>query len=363
MQSSPLRVALVATSPDILGGHAVQAVALLRGLADEGCVVRFVPINPRFPRGLGWARAVPGLRTLLNQGIYLPSLAAFREVDVVHLFSASYWSFLLGPAPALLAARACGKPVVLHYHSGEAEDHLSHWGPLVHPWLRLADRIVVPSRYLRDVFGRHGYTTRMIPNVIDPASFRFRRRRRLRPRLVSVRNLEGHYGVDTILRAFALVRAHWPEASLTVAGQGSQAEPLRRLAADLGDAGVRFVGRVEPGRMPELLDSADIMLNASLVDNQPVTLLEAMAAGLPVVTSSAGDIPSLVRDGETGRLVPPRDPAAMARVVGDLLAHPVAAARIARRARRQVERYTWAHARRAWMDVYAQAAGFETEAA
>jgi glycosyltransferase involved in cell wall biosynthesis len=363
MRSSPLRVALVATSPDILGGHAVQALALARGLADEGCDVRFVPINPRFPRALAWARGVPGLRTLLNQGIYLPSLVALREADLVHVFSASYWSFLLAPAPALLVARACGKPVVLHYHSGEAEDHLSHWGPLVHPWLRLADRIVVPSRYLREVFGRHGYDALQIPNVIDPRHFGFRERWGLRPRLVSVRNLEKHYGVDTILRAFALVRAQWPNASLTVAGQGSQEQPLRRLAAELGDTGIRFVGRVEPGRMPALLDTAEIMLNASLVDNQPVTLLEAMAAGLPVVTSAAGDIPSLVRDGETGRLVPARDPAAMARAVGDLLAHPVAAARIVRRARHEVERYTWARVRCDWMELYAQAAHPVREAA
>jgi glycosyltransferase involved in cell wall biosynthesis len=363
MRPSPLHVALVATSPDILGGHAVQARALVRGLASESCVVRFVPINPRFPRALAWVRAIPVLRTLLNQCLYLPSLAAFREADVVHVFSASYWSFLLGPVPAMVVASACRKPVVLHYHSGEAEDHLSRWGLLVHPWLRLADRIVVPSQYLLDIFKRHGYAPRMIPNVIDPASFPFRPRRRLRPRLVSVRNLERHYGVDTILRAFALVRAQRPDASLTVAGQGSQEEPLRRLAAELGVSGVRFVGRVEPERMPELLDSADIMVNASFVDNQPVTLLEAMAAGLPVVTSPAGDIPSLVLDGETGRLVPPRDPVAMARAVGDLLARPVAAARIAQCARRVVERYTWTYARRAWMEVYAQALDSVTEAA
>jgi glycosyltransferase involved in cell wall biosynthesis len=353
----------VAASPDILGGHAVQALALARGLATAGCAVHFVPVNPRFPRVLSWARALPGLRTLVNQLLYLPRLAEFRKVDVVHVFSASYWSFLLGPAPALLAARACGKPVVLHYHSGEADDHLSSWGLLVHPWLRLAQRIVVPSPYLRDVFGRHGYAVQVIPNVIDPVSFRFRARRRLRPRLVSVRNLERHYGVDTILHAFALLRIRWPDATLTVAGQGSQAEPLRRLAADLGEGGVRFVGRVEPERMPDLLQSADIMLNASLVDNQPVTLLEAMAAGLPVVTSAAGDIPSLVRDGETGRLVPTGDPVAMARAVGELLVRPVAAARIAERARRQVERYTWEVAGRAWMELYAQAAGTEAKAA
>jgi L-malate glycosyltransferase len=359
MPSSPIRrVALVATSLDIVGGHGVQASELRRGLVAEGLDVRVVPINPRFPRALGWARRAPGLRTLLNQALYVPRLLSFRGVDVVHVFSASYWSFLLAPVPAMLAARACGRPVVLHYHSGEADDHLAHWGPLVHPWLRLAHRIVVPSEYLRDVFARYGYSASVIPNVIDPVRFRFRERPCLRPRLLSVRNLESHYGVDTILRAFALVRARHPEASLTVAGVGSRAEPLRRLARALGRDGIRFVGRVEPSHMPALLRDADVLLNASLVDNQPVTLLEAFAAGLPVVTTPTGDILSLVQDGETGRLVPAGDPAAIARVVDELLLDPHAALQMTRRARQYVERHTWSHVRHAWLDAYTRAAQF-----
>jgi glycosyltransferase involved in cell wall biosynthesis len=356
MRSRPLQVALVATSTDIMGGHAVQALALRRGLADAGAVVRFVPINPRFPRGLRWLRAVPGLRTALNQGLYVASLKALRGADVVHVFCASYLSFLLGPVPALVAARAWGKPVVLHYHSGEAEDHLARWGVLVHPWLRRADRLAVPSQYLRRVFAQHGHVARVIPNVVDVDRFRFRAREPLQPRLLSIRNLEAHYGVDTILRAFALVRARRPDATLTVAGDGRQAAPLRRLAGAIGDAGIRFVGRVEPERMPDLLDQADVLLNASLVDNQPVTLLEAFAAGLPVVTTAIGDIGSLVRDGETGHIVAPRDRTAIAQAVLQLLADGGAAARIARRARAEVEAYTWARVGRAWTDLYAEAA-------
>jgi L-malate glycosyltransferase len=351
------RVALVATSLDIVGGHGVQASELARGLAAEGMEVRIVPINPRFPRLLRWARRAPGLRTLLNQALFLPRLAALRDVDVVHVFSASYWSFLLAPVPAMLAARACGRPVVLHYHSGEAEDHLANWGRFVHPWLRLADRIVVPSEYLRDVFGRHGYPVTVIPNVIDPARFVFGERPLLRPRLLSVRNLETHYGIDTILRAFALVRARRSDATLAVAGVGSEAAALRVLATELGDAGVRFVGRVEPADMPALMRDADILLNASRVDNQPVTLLEAFAAGLPVITTPTGDIPSLVQGGDAGRLVPVDDPAAMARAVERLIAEPEGALGMVRRARRRVERHTWAHVRSAWMDTYAEAAG------
>src|SRR5262249_51467782 len=144
MPSRPLRVALVATSLDILGGHAVQALALLRGLAGDGTAVRLVPVNPRFPRALAGLRRVPLLRTVLNQVLYCASLRRLREADVVHVFCASYWSFLLGPVPALLAARVWRRPVVLHYHSGEAADHLARWGVLVHPWLRRADGLAVP---------------------------------------------------------------------------------------------------------------------------------------------------------------------------------------------------------------------------
>ena len=78
--------------------------------------------------------------------------------------------------PAMLVGRLFRKRVVLHYHSGEAYDHLANWGIFVHPWLRMADRIVVPSEYLREVFSRHGYRTRVIRNIVDTTRFRFRRR-------------------------------------------------------------------------------------------------------------------------------------------------------------------------------------------
>ena len=237
------------------------------------------------------------------------------------MFSASYWSFLLAPAPAMLAARACGKRVVLHYHSGEADDHLARWGRSCTPGCACADRIVVPSA----VPARRLRASRLRgtgdPERRRPASFRYRERDAAAARGSSRPATSSATTASTRSCARSpSLRARGPDATLTVAGEGSQAAPLRRLAADLGDGGVRFVGRVEPERMPACSTTADILLNASLVDNQPVTLLEAFAAGLPVVTTPTGDIASLVRDGETGRLVPPGDPAAMARAVGELLA-------------------------------------------
>jgi glycosyltransferase involved in cell wall biosynthesis len=347
------RVAIVAASLDILGGQGVQARALADALRRDGYSVDFVPINPRFPRGLGWLRRLRYLRTLVNQALYLPSLVRLARADVVHVFSASFWSFLLAPVPAMVAAKALGARVVLHYHSGEAGEHLERWGMLVHPWLRLADVIAVPSGYLAEAFGSHGYSTRVIHNVVDLSRFQYRERVPPRPRLVSTRNLEPYYRVDVVLAAFARVKAELPEATLTIAGYGSEEPRLRRLAP----AGVCFVGRVEPASMPRLLDDADVFVNASVVDNQPVSILEAFAAGVPVVSTPTGDIAAMVRHDETGLLVPPLDADALAAAVLALLRDPARAARLARRAREECDRYTWPAVRDQWASVYAPVSG------
>lgn len=346
------RITIVAASLDILGGHGVQARALIEGLRHDGYQVSFVPINPRFPLGLRWLRRFPYVRTLINQLLYVPSLLRFRHADVIHVFSASYWSFLLAPVPAIVAGRALRKRVVLNYHSGEADDHLSHWGILVHPWLRLVDEIVVPSEYLRGVFARHGYRARVVRNIVDSSFFRYRERSPLRPRLISTRNLHPYYRVDTTLEAFALVKARYPEASLTIAGHGNEETKLRQLAASLGAGGIRFVGRAEPEAMPALLDEADIFVNSSVLDNQPVSILEAFAAGLPVVSTDPGDIPNMVREGDTGLLIPREDPSAMAKAIISLLEDPDRAVQMARRARDEVEKYRWARVRNEWEAVY-----------
>jgi glycosyltransferase involved in cell wall biosynthesis len=335
-----------------MGGQGVQAQALLEELRREGYPVSFLPVNPAFPAPLRWLRGVRYARTLLNQILYLPSLIALRRTDVAHVFSASYWSFLLAPVPALLAARLFGKRSVLHYHSGEAEDHLSRWGLLVHPWLRLADEIVVPSQYLHEVFARHGYRTRVVRNVVDVMRFVYHERTHLRPQLLSVRNLERPYRVGTVIEAFALLKRRYPHATLTIAGHGSDAPRLRAFAAALRIDGIRFLGRVEPDKVPELYAGADIFLNAAVVDNQPVSVLEAFAAGLPVVSTGTGDIAAMTCNGEAGLLVPAGDADAMAKAVTTLLEHPQLALKLARRARAEVERYTWPRISAEWAAVY-----------
>ncbi len=345
-------VGIVAASLDILGGQAVQARVLHEHLEADGWVVKFVPVNPSFPSLLARLRELPYARTVLNQVLYVPSLAQLRQCDVVHVFCASYWSFLLSAAPALVAARLLGKRVILNYHSGEAPDHLANWGALVHPWLRLAHEIVVPSAFLAEVFARHGYRARVIHNVVDLARFSYRERSMLRPVLLSNRNFERHYRVDNNLRAFALLQSEHRDAQLTVAGQGSEEAQLRSLADTLGVAGVRFAGSVAPAVMPSLYDQADVFINSSVIDNQPLSILEAFAAGVPVVTTATGGIAAMVRHGETGSIVDADDPAAMASAIAALICHPAHARTMAARARDELQSYAWASVREQWASVY-----------
>jgi phenylacetate-CoA ligase len=348
---------MVVASLDVIGGHGVQAATLAAHLRHEGYAVELLPIDPPFPRPLRWVKRWPYARTLLTQALYRPSLRRLADSDVVHVFAASYWSFLLGPVPAIQAARRLGKRVVLNYHSGEAEDHLARWGRLVHPFLRMADVIAVPSRYLSRVFTRRGHICRVIPNVVDTTAFRYRERTPLGPRLLSTRSLEPIYDVATTIEAFARIRDAVPSATLTVVGRGSQEEALRRLAASLHlEGAVRFAGRLEPALMPALCDEHDVFVNASLVDNQPISVLEAMAAGLPIVSTPTGAIAEMLVDGAAGCLVPPRDPAAMASAVTALLADPDRAVAMSRRARHAVDAYTWPEVRDRWVAAYGGAA-------
>jgi glycosyltransferase involved in cell wall biosynthesis len=108
--------------------------------------------------------------------------------------------------------------------------------------------------------------------------------------------------------------------------------------------------------MPGVYDRGDIFVNSSVVDNQPVSILEAFAAGLPVVSTTVGGIGALVRDGETGLAVPTGDPEAMANAVMTLLADDALACRLVRRARCEAARHEWSCVRDQWDEVYGSAA-------
>src|SRR5215468_3546580 len=361
-RSKPIRALIVAAPPDWPGGQAVQAARLLDGLAREaGVKAELLPIHPRLPGALQLLHEIKYVRTVVYTIAYVTLLLLrLPRFDVAHVFAASYFSFVVTPAPAVLIAKLYGKPVLLNYHSGEAEDHLRRWPRSTRLIFRLADRVVVPSRYLVGVFAQYGIEAEAVSNTAPLERFSFRERRPLRPTLLSNRSLESHYNVADTLRAFALIERRVPDARLIVAGDGAERARLRALAAKLELKRVEFVGAVPPDRMPELYDQADIFVNSSLVDNMPLSLIEAFACGLAVVSSNAGGIPSLVTEGETGLLSPCGDYEALAANVIRLLGDQRLAAGMIDRARAACRQYTWTETRGSWLKIYADMSGGES---
>ena len=358
----PIRLLLVAPALRILGGQAVQANYLLDHLSHEpGFEVSFVPHNPRLPGPLRLLQSIKYVRTLVTSFVYcINLLIKVPQHDIVHTFSASYLSFLLAPAPAILIARLFGKKIVLNYRSGEAEDHLRCWPRTAVPIMSLADELIVPSQYLIDVFRKFGLRASAIANIIDQSRFKFHERKPLRPIFFSNRNLYPLYNVACILRAFAKIQQRFPDAKLIIAGDGSQRQSLEALAGDLKLQNVDFRGRVSPSRMNELYDEADIYLNSSNIDNMPGSILESFASGVPVVSTSAGGIKCIVAHEQTGLLVPKNDHEAMASWAIKLLESPEMAASIARNAYEECSAYTWEAVRESWLATYRRLAGRET---
>ncbi|HEX8775493.1 MAG TPA: glycosyltransferase family 4 protein [Pyrinomonadaceae bacterium] len=359
-KGKPLRILIVGPSLDPPGGQAVQAAHLLEHLPQDASLeVSFLPINPRLPGPWGKVQAVKYVRTVVTMILYCASLATrLRKYDVIHIFSASYLSFVLAPTPALLVARLYGKRSVLNYHSGQAEDHLERWRRSATATIRLADRLVVPSAYLVEVFARFGLRARAIHNFVATERFHFRERGSSpRPHFFSNRSFEPLYNVACTLRAFALIQQRFPEASLTLAGDGSQRAELERLAAELDLRHVTFTGCVLPERMPGLYDEADIFLNSSEIDNMPVSIIEAFAAGLPVVTTDAGGIPFIVADGQTGLITKRGDYEALAACAIRLLEDDELRSTLTRNAREECRKYSWSAVRDQWLGLYGEVAG------
>ena len=337
----------------ILGGQAVQAQRLLRAWRGDPAIQAWlVPINPRPPFPLRWATDVKYLRTLVTQAVYWPSLVReLRHADIVHVFSASYTSFLLAPLPAVIVAKLLGKPVVLNYRSGEAPDHLRR-SPAARATLRWVERNAVPSRFLKDVFEQHGIAAEVVPNIVDVDRFPFRQRMPLQPRLLSTRNFEDLYNVGCTLRAFRLVQDAYPGASLTLVGSGSRDAHLKALAGTLALERVHFAGPVPSDEIWQYYAAADIYLQTPDIDNMPSSVLEAFASGCAVVSTHAGGVPAILTHGTHGLLVPCGDPGAAAAAVLRLLSEPGLAQRLTTRAREDCEQYRWHHVRERWLALY-----------
>ena len=203
----------------------------------------------------------------------------------------------------------------------------------------------------------HGQRLRIVHLGTDPTHFRpsvdpraLRERFELPDEgtrwIVTVARLQKHKGMDTVIEALPAILARAPDVRYAVVGTGPDRERLEKLAQRRGLADrVRFFGGIDDQALPAFYGLGSVYVGASRraerlgVEGFGISLVEASACGLPVVAGDSGGIPDAVRDGETGFLVPPEEPAAFADAICRLLADPAAAKRMGQNGRRAVETY------------------------
>ncbi|MDR3313073.1 MAG: glycosyltransferase family 4 protein [Oscillospiraceae bacterium] len=296
----------------------------------------------RSPLRPGNLKACLALRKIIRAGGY----------DIIHCHTP------VGGLAGRLAARGSGAKVYytahgFHFYRGAPALNWLLYYPLERLLARRTDCLLtinaedyafaqthLPARELRRVHGVGCDTARFAP---APPAERLVTRVRLglppeAPVLICVAELNANKNQALLLRAMPAVLAEFPQARLLLAGPDHMDGKLQALAAELkiGHA-LHFLG--ERGDVPRLLAAADVAVAASLREGLPVNVMEAMACALPLVASDARGHRELVAQGETGLLVSPQDPAAMAEAIRTLLAQPELRQRYGAAARERVQGY------------------------
>lgn len=301
-------------------------VCFLRGEHPAAVGLRQAGVRPTF---LGRGKWDP--RALLD----LVRLIRRYEIDIVH--AAGVKGIFLGRA----AARRTGAAAVVHLHDIQPANLplmtalrcTSDWS---HRVLAVSDAV---ARFAVDVFGERSERVEVLYNGLNVSEFARPEpsaRKRLReqwgvpadaPLAAVTGRLVPIKGHDVLLRAWPGVLERLPGARLIMVGDGPERPRLESLVRDLElDGTVRFVGWRQD--IPEVLAAADVVVQPSLAEGLGYSILEAMAAGRPVVASAVGGMTEVVADGRSGLLVPPSDPAALADAVSRVLEDPALAERL-----------------------------------
>lgn len=329
-----MKILLICNYRPGVGGISGQVALLQRHLQDEGHTADVFSTKG----SLRWRLGLP--RRLRK---------AAKGYDVLHIHCCSGWGFLPA-AVGVTTGRRLGKRTVVTYHGGGAERFFAKHHRLVHHFLERSDANIVLNGYLEKVFSLHDIPCAVIPNIIESDTCQYKPRTTIHPHYICTRAHEPLYNIPLILRAFQQVQQQLPHATLTLVGNGSQHCELVQMASTMHLRNVTFTGRVPNDDIGNLLAEADILLSAPSEDNMPVSLMEAMQAGLLVIASRVGGVPYLVEDHRTGLLFDNE---------GELAAAMLAAVQdqatsltIIEQARNEIAKYTWENIRQPLYKTY-----------
>jgi phenylacetate-CoA ligase len=279
--------------------------------------------------------------------------------DIIHAQLGSHWGFYLPMIVATLVGWLRRRPIVASWHGGRAPVFVPANLGSVMFFLKRIDALIVSSAFTGRLFESLGLHPVAIPNVIElehyrpnpPGNGSERLAHPETPALLWIKNMDDAGDPSMMVRAFARLRQALPGATLTMIGDGYLRQEAQSLAQELGTP-IAFPGRVSFSELRESYARADIFVIASAFDNQPCTLIEASACGLPVVATATGGIPDMVQDGVDAILAPPGNPEALADAVLRVAQDPELASKLGHAAIENAQKYRWPEIRARLSELY-----------
>jgi len=281
------------------------------------------------------------------------SVIKFRnKIDIVLIDTYSTSNFYYAVAVAWWC-KIFKIPYVPILHGGNLPNRLIKSKKLSNTLFHLAKTNVTPSEYLMQKFKEAGYFNLVvIPNSLELKNYVFKQRK-MAPRLLWVRSFSEIYNTLMALNVLEKLRETYPEASLCMVGPEKDGSMERcKKWAVVNSLPVTFKGKLSKTDWVRLSESYAIFINTTNFDNMPFSLLEAMALGLPIVSTNVGGIPFLVEDGQTAMLVNKDDTEAMSDAIIKLIKEEPLANKISINARKKVEKFDWSEVKPLWMSVF-----------
>ena len=238
-----------------------------------------------------------------------------------------------------------GKPYILTLHGGNLPAFSRRWPGRVRRLLKSAAEVTTPSRFLLEQMRSYRSDLILLPNPLDINRYPYEPRKEVQPRLVWLRSFHLIYNPSLAPKVLALLAKDFPNVSLMMIGRDKgdgSLEEVQQIATELKvSALIQFPGGVPKNQVPLWLNQSDIFLNTTNLDNTPISVMEAMACGLCIVSTNVGGILYLLEDERDALLVAPDDPQAMAAAVRRILTEPGLAERLSHNARCKVEQFDW----------------------
>lgn len=213
---------------------------------------------------------------------------------------------------------------------------------------------VAVSRYLNHHFSEAGYNSIIIPNNIEIAQYKYKVREEFGPKLLWVRSFHRQYNPNMAADTLKYLLEKYPKAELCMVGPDKDGSLLEfeNYCSQIGiKQSVKITGLLSKSEWHELSESYDFFINTTNVDNTPVSVIEAMALGLPVISTDVDGIPFLIEDGTTGILVHSNDSKQMSFEIDKLIVNAEASQSIASAARHQAESYDWNLVKYSWQKL------------